>query len=178
MTNRGRQWHEGLSGLLPAETALRRLVVMTPFIDASGFRWLPRMLETTHANCQRIIVLRNADQYTVELGVQHGDWLRAMQVSVRDYHLSHYPAEGRALPIETFHAKVVVADDMPAYVGSANLLSSSEGLSLGLRWVFWSKEARRPRWLGLSMPSFSSHGLCEPKILAPDVITPRGMPSA
>ena len=88
------------------------------------------MLETTHANCQRIIVLRNADQYTVELGVQHGDWLRAMQVSVRDYHLSHYPAEGRALPIETFHAKVVVADDMPAYVGSANLLSSSEGLSL------------------------------------------------
>jgi hypothetical protein len=94
MTNRGRQWHEGLSGLLPAETALRRLVVMTPFIDASGFRWLPRMLETTHANCQRIIVLRNADQYTVELGVQHGDWLRAMQVSVRDYHLSHYPRGG------------------------------------------------------------------------------------
>lgn len=88
------------------------------------------MLETTHANCQRIIVLRNADQYTVELGVQHADWLRAMQVSVRDYHLSHSPAEGRALPIETFHAKVVVADDTLAYVGSANLLSSSEGLSL------------------------------------------------
>ena len=34
------------------------------------------------------------------------------------------------MPIETFHDKVVVADDMPAYVGSANLLSSSEGLSL------------------------------------------------
>jgi phosphatidylserine/phosphatidylglycerophosphate/cardiolipin synthase-like enzyme len=103
---------------------------MTPFIDASGFRWLRRMLETTHTNCQRIIVLRNADQYTVELGVQHADWLRAMHVSVRDYHLSHSPAEGRALPIETFHAKVVVADDTLAYVGSANLLSSSEGLSL------------------------------------------------
>jgi hypothetical protein len=39
-----------------------------------------------------------------------------MQVSVRDYHLSHSAAEGRALPIETFHAKVVVADDTLAYV--------------------------------------------------------------
>jgi phosphatidylserine/phosphatidylglycerophosphate/cardiolipin synthase-like enzyme len=53
-----------------------------------------------------------------------------MQVSVRDYHLSHSVAEGRALPIETFHAKVVVADDTLAYVGSANLLNSSEELSL------------------------------------------------
>ena len=53
-----------------------------------------------------------------------------MQVSVRDYHLSHSAAEGRALPIETFHAKLVVADDTLAYVGSANLLTSSEGLSL------------------------------------------------
>ena len=34
------------------------------------------------------------------------------------------------MPIETFHAKVVVADDTLAYVGLANLLSSSEGLSL------------------------------------------------
>src|ERR1700722_2660555 len=148
MTNRGRQWHEGLSGLLPAETALRRLVVMTPFIDASGFRWLPRMLETTHANCQRIIVLRNADQYTVELGVQHADWLRAMQISVRDYHLSHSPAEGRALPIETFHAKVVVADDTLAMWDRPTYSLQAKGCRL--RRVFWSKEARRPRWLGLS----------------------------
>ena len=113
-----------------AETASRRLVVMTPFIDASGFRWLRRVFETTRTNCQKIVVLRNTDQYTVELGIQHADWLRAMQVSVRDYHLSHSAAEGRALPIETFHAKVVVADDRLAYVGSANLLTSSEGLSL------------------------------------------------
>jgi phosphatidylserine/phosphatidylglycerophosphate/cardiolipin synthase-like enzyme len=113
-----------------AETASQRLVVMTPFIDGSGFRWLRRVFETTRAGCQKIVVLRNTDQYTVELGVQHADWLRAMQVSVRDYHLSHSPAEGRALPIETFHAKVVVADDTLAYVGSANLLTSSEGLSL------------------------------------------------
>jgi phosphatidylserine/phosphatidylglycerophosphate/cardiolipin synthase-like enzyme len=37
---------------------------------------------------------------------------------------------GGALPIETFHAKLIVADDTLAYVGSADLLNSSEGLSL------------------------------------------------
>lgn len=113
-----------------AQAASRRLVVMTPFIDAGGFRWLRRVLEATPTSCQRILVLRNTDQYTVELGVQHANWLAALQVSVHDYYLSHAVDAGRALPIETFHAKLIVADDKLAYVGSANLLSSSEGLSL------------------------------------------------
>jgi hypothetical protein len=113
-----------------AQMASRRLVVMTPFIDAGGFRWLRRMFEAASSDCQKIVILRNTDQYTVELGVQHADWLKAMQISVRDYHLSHAAIVGRALPIETFHAKLVLADDTLAYVGSANLLNSSEGLSL------------------------------------------------
>jgi hypothetical protein len=113
-----------------AQAACHRLVVMTPFIDSGGFRWLRRVFEATPANCQKILVLRNTDQYTVELGVQHADWLRGLQVSVRDYHLSHDAASGRELPIETFHAKLILADDTLAYVGSANLLNSSEGLSL------------------------------------------------
>jgi phosphatidylserine/phosphatidylglycerophosphate/cardiolipin synthase-like enzyme len=113
-----------------AQAASHRLVVMTPFIDAGGFRWLRRVFEATRADCQRILVLRNTDEYTVELGVQHADWLQAMRVSVRDYHLAHAAAAGRALPIETFHAKLVVADEALAYVGSANFLNSSEGLSL------------------------------------------------
>ena len=60
---------------------------------------------------QKIVILRNTDQNTVELGVQHAEWLRAMQVSVRDYYLPHDVASGRTLPIETFHAKLVVVDD-------------------------------------------------------------------
>src|SRR5260370_19265750 len=113
-----------------AQAASRRLVVMTPFIDAGGFRWLRRVFEATPAECQKIVVLRDTDKYTVELGVQHAGWLRTLHVSVRDYHLSHSADAGRALPIETFHAKLIVADDTLAYVGSANLLNSSEGLSL------------------------------------------------
>jgi hypothetical protein len=113
-----------------AQEASSRLVVMTPFIDAGGFRWLHRVFETAQPSCQKILILRDTDRYTVELGVEHGEWLRELQVSVRDYHLPHDAATGRALPIETFHAKLMVADDTLAYVGSANLLSSSEGLCL------------------------------------------------
>jgi hypothetical protein len=113
-----------------AQVASQRLVVMTPFIDAEGFRWLRRVFEATRLGCRKIVILRNTDQYTVELGVQHADWLKTMQISVHDYHLSHKATDGRALPIETFHAKLIVADDTLAYVGSANFLNSSEGLSL------------------------------------------------
>jgi hypothetical protein len=113
-----------------AQAASRRLVVMTPFIDAAGFRWLRRVFESASPQCQKILILRDIDRYTVELGVEHADWLRGLEVSVRDYHLSHDTATGRALPIETFHAKLIIADEAMAYVGSANLLSSSEGLCL------------------------------------------------
>jgi len=106
------------------------LVVMTPFIDARGFRWLRRVFEASSENCERIVVLRNTQQYSVELGIQHADWLRSLRISVRDYHLAHDANTARAVPIETFHAKIVVADDTLAYVGSANLLNSSEGVSL------------------------------------------------
>ena len=99
-------------------------------IDAEGFRWLRRIFEAATPECRKILILRNADRYAVELGVEHAEWLRALHVFVHDYHLSHDAASGRQLPIETFHAKLVVADETLSYVGSANLLSSSEGLCL------------------------------------------------
>jgi phosphatidylserine/phosphatidylglycerophosphate/cardiolipin synthase-like enzyme len=111
-----------------AQAAVRRLVVMTPFIDGGGFRWLRRVFEAAPPESRKVLILRNADRYAVELGVENADWLRGLQVSVHDYHLSHADTSGRQLPIETFHAKLVVADEAVAYVGSANLLSSSEGL--------------------------------------------------
>ncbi|SJZ30928.1 PLD-like domain-containing protein [Enhydrobacter aerosaccus] len=113
-----------------ARAAARRLVIMTPFIDAGGFRWIRRVFEAARTDCRKILVLRDSDRYAVELGVLHASWLQALRVEVCDYHLSHDTTSGRSLPIETFHAKLVVADESLAYVGSANLLSSSEGVSL------------------------------------------------
>lgn len=113
-----------------AQAAAERLVVMSPFIDAGGFRWLRRVFELAPPACQKILVLRDTDRYSIELSVEHAEWLRGFQVSVRDYHLSHDASTGRALPIETFHAKLALADNTLAYIGSANLLGSSERVSL------------------------------------------------
>lgn len=40
------------------------------------------------------------------------------------------PPLGTQPPLETFHAKIVLADEDLAYVGSANLLGSGDGTSL------------------------------------------------
>lgn len=113
-----------------AQTASHRLVVMTPFIDGGGFRWLRRVFEAAQEPVEKIVILRDAHRYATELSVENADWLNALRVSVRDYHLAHDGSTGRTLPIETFHAKLLLADEALAYVGSANLLSSSEELSL------------------------------------------------
>lgn len=113
-----------------AQAASRRLVVLTPFIDAGGFHWLRRTLEAVPAAAEKILILREANEYAVELSVVHGDWLRAMKVSVWDYSVIHAQGSGRSLPVETFHAKVLLADESLAYLGSANFLSSSESVTL------------------------------------------------
>ena len=113
-----------------SQAAISRLVVMTPFINQRGFQWLRSVFETAQRSVEKIVVLRDIDQYAAELAVHHATWLRALEVSVRDYHLPH-PEEGsRALPVETFHAKIILADESVAYVGSANMLGSGGGTSL------------------------------------------------
>jgi hypothetical protein len=88
-----------------ARAATRRLAIMTPFIDAGGFRWTRREFEAAPPHCHKVLVLRDADRYAVELGVLHVAWLQALRVQVCDYHLSHDATAGRPLPIETFHTK-------------------------------------------------------------------------
>jgi hypothetical protein len=113
-----------------AQSAQSRLVAMTPFIDGYGFGWLRTVFEATPFPAQKILVLREVGRYAVDLSVHHAEWLRAHNVSVRDYHLPHPEGTQRALPLETFHAKIVLADERLAYVGSANLLGSGDGTSL------------------------------------------------
>jgi hypothetical protein len=113
-----------------AQSAKLRLVVLTPFIDAGGFLWLRRTFEAAPWRVQKVLILREADRYAIELSVQHADWIRSMGISIWDYRLAHEQASGRPLLFETFHAKIVLADDGLAYVGSANFLGSSETLTL------------------------------------------------
>lgn len=111
-----------------ASAARSRLVVMMPFLDPCGFDWLKRVFESAGRTVEKVLILRNVEQYAVDLSVHHAEWLRNMHIGIRDYYMSH--ERGRALPIETFHAKIVLADDCQAYIGSANLLGSGNGTSL------------------------------------------------
>jgi hypothetical protein len=113
-----------------AERTVERLVIMTPFIDQRGFEWVRAVLRQAPKPVEKILLLRNVEQYATEIGVHHRAWLSELAVSIRDYHLSHPVTTGRSLPIETFHAKIVLADNQLAYVGSANLLGSGNGVSL------------------------------------------------
>ena len=113
-----------------AAVAQSRLVVMTPFINRLGFEWLRVLFQSVDERAEKIVVLRDISQYTVDLSVHQAEWLRALHVSVRDYYISHSAEIGRFFPMETFHAKIVLADDCLAYVGSANLLGSGNGTSM------------------------------------------------
>lgn len=111
-----------------AQAAQQRVVAMTPFIDSYGFSWLRTVFEASPAP-QKILILRDAGRYAVDLSVHQAEWLQSHGVGVWDYHLAH-PAGARPLPLETFHAKIVLADECLAYVGSANFLGSGDGTSL------------------------------------------------
>ena len=112
-----------------AQAATRRIVVVTPFIDRAGFGWLRNMLVVSKPGVERIVVLRDVESLAIDLSVENRDWLRDLQVRVFDYRFEHRRGD-RALRLETFHAKLVVADDTIAYVGSANVLGSGDGTSL------------------------------------------------
>lgn len=113
-----------------ARAARSQLVVVSPFFDSRGFSWLKQVMCAASPVTSKIVVLREADRYAAELGVHHAQWLRETRVAVFDYHLSHAPGSGRPLPFETFHAKLLLADEKLAYVGSANVLGSGDGTSL------------------------------------------------
>jgi phosphatidylserine/phosphatidylglycerophosphate/cardiolipin synthase-like enzyme len=105
--------------------ATRRIVVMTPFLDRPGAVILKSLLQRVHEGIEISLVLRNLDRpdrddYPIGYPLI-SDWLREYGVSVFNYSLRHIPGG----PVETFHAKLVLADDSRAYVGSANMTGSS-----------------------------------------------------
>lgn len=100
-----------------ARRAVDRLVIMVPYIDRAGAAWAAELFEATAAT-ERLLILRDASQL-VGCG-NAGLRLRALATGVYDYCFT----EGGTLR-ETFHAKIVLADGVSGYVGSANLLRRS-----------------------------------------------------
>lgn len=105
--------------------ASQRLVVVSPFLDADGLEWASSLFEATHAP-DRALICRHYNHVTRPYATR----LSTAGVAIHEYFLERAPKGWGSRVAETFHAKIVLADQVAAYVGSANFLRSSKGLSL------------------------------------------------
>lgn len=96
-----------------ADAATATLTVLTPFLNNDGLNDVISLFERTQAS-QKILVVRRygGALATARARIQE---LSRLGVEVRNYTVTL--VEG----FETFHAKVVLADNDLAYVGSANM---------------------------------------------------------
>ena len=107
-----------------AQRARDRLVILTPFIDHAGAAWAADIFEATPAK-RRDLVLRDSRQLdTCGSAAQR---LRTNVTNIHDYSIAK---QGDIDAVETFHAKIVLADGVAAYVGSANFLYRSKETNL------------------------------------------------
>jgi phosphatidylserine/phosphatidylglycerophosphate/cardiolipin synthase-like enzyme len=109
-----------------ARRSKARLVLLIPFVDVLGLRWATGLFRVTSAS-NRIFIVR--DRAKLEVYCEELTALQDLGVRILEYRVSH-PVGVRQKPIETFHAKIVMADGCAAYVGSANLLESSHEVAL------------------------------------------------
>ena len=108
-----------------ADTAITSLTVMTPFLNHDGLVIALDLFRRTRASRRHLIIRRTGGaRAAIE-----GSWseVAALGIDVLDYTL---PAVGG---YETFHAKVLLADQDLAYVGSANMTAfARHSMELGI----------------------------------------------
>ena len=113
-----------------ASQAQRRLVIVSPFLDSEGLQWIGQLFDTTAGNpLDRILVVRGRDRLELETLNSQQSRLSSMGIKVLSYAITHDPAY-RNPAVETFHAKILLADNDKAYIGSANMTRWSRDFSM------------------------------------------------
>lgn len=113
-----------------ATQAERRLVIVSPFLDSEGLDWIGQLFEATRKKLiKRTIILRGRDQSETYMLRRHASQLAAWDADIFTYAVSHDRAL-RHPSIETFHAKILLADGDKAYIGSANMTLWSRDFSM------------------------------------------------
>lgn len=96
-----------------ADKAGDTFTIMTPFLNPEGLRLVQQLFARTRAPNRKLIVRRAGD--ATRIVMNDAAQLTALGVEAFDYTID--AGDG----FETFHAKVALADNQLAYVGSANM---------------------------------------------------------
>jgi phosphatidylserine/phosphatidylglycerophosphate/cardiolipin synthase-like enzyme len=105
-----------------ARAARRDLTVVAPFIDDHGANLLVELFSICNPGVHRHLICRPlSEPQCGEAFRRSADDFRRLYVSVYEYALPSVLRSGR----ETFHAKIVLADETEFYVGSSNFMASA-----------------------------------------------------
>jgi phosphatidylserine/phosphatidylglycerophosphate/cardiolipin synthase-like enzyme len=105
-----------------ARGAKQELVILSPFMDPQGAELMVELFSLCRPEVRRVLISRPLaePQCGKAFNPRAADF-RRLNVSVIEYALPSSLPSGR----ETFHAKVVLADDSEFYVGSSNFMGSA-----------------------------------------------------
>jgi phosphatidylserine/phosphatidylglycerophosphate/cardiolipin synthase-like enzyme len=105
-----------------ARGAKQELVILSPFMDPQGAELMVELFSLCGPEVRRVLISRPLaePQCGNAFNPRAADF-RRLSVSVIEYALPSSLPSGR----ETFHAKVVLADDSEYYVGSSNFMGSA-----------------------------------------------------
>lgn len=112
-----------------ASRAQRRFVIVSPFLDEEGLGWITALFEAARGATERLLIVRGRDEAELSVLRSHREALAAWDARILAYAVAHDPAV-RSPVIETFHAKILVADNNRAYIGSANMNRWSRDVSM------------------------------------------------
>ncbi|WP_247457995.1 phospholipase D-like domain-containing protein [Bradyrhizobium sp. 2] len=105
-----------------ARGAKQELIILSPFMDPQGAELMVELFSLCRPEVRRVLISRPLaePQCGNAFNPRSADF-RRLNVSVIEYALPSSLPSGR----ETFHAKVVLADDSEFYVGSSNFMGSA-----------------------------------------------------
>ena len=113
-----------------ASQAERRLAIISPFVDSEGLQWIAQLFETSaKKSLERLMIVRGRDPTENALLLAHRSQFASYAVKIFRYSIAHDPGL-RTPTVETFHAKILLADDDKAYIGSANMTRWSRDFSM------------------------------------------------
>jgi hypothetical protein len=122
-----------------ARGAKREFIVLVPFIDDEGAEFLLRLFSLCVDTVHRCLICRPlSESHCGPAFHRRSKAFASLGVYVYEYALPSALPSGR----ETFHAKVVLADESAFYVGSSNLMGSALERSLECGVIVHGESAR------------------------------------